>query len=331
MTQSHGGSFSAVVCTEIDPRRCSLVRTSIPNDSNVLPYRHPSNSSDRYLLPSLENTAPVVQSFTCGPDFTDPDYCGEFFSLADSSRYAYYPQHDYLHGFSGTQMQQSRQSLQMDALPEMSQQSRPSLQMNPFTSGMEMYLPYQQGAYPTHMQPHFIPPTYSMGMGSDTTSIPPPSLITPDMMSFRSAHDAYYTTPLWQQKLAAFPTQEYDQTTSTDDGMEGTDGLDEFDEDEAGNFDKPYAQLIYEALMQAPGHRMLLRDIYEWFQNNTRKPRESGTNGWQNSIRHNLSMNQVSSHAIVIRYLLTKDRPLRMTRMILQSQEVPRKQTACGS
>lgn len=59
-------------------------------------------------------------------------------------------------------------------------------------------------------------------------------------------------------------------------------------------FDKPYAQLIYDALMQAPGHRMLLRDIYDWFVDNTKKPRESGTNGWQNSIRHNLSMNQVS-------------------------------------
>lgn len=65
----------------------------------------------------------------------------------------------------------------------------------------------------------------------------------------------------------------------------------DFDEDD-GPFDKPYAQLIYAALMQAPGHRMLLRDIYEWFIQNTKKPRESGTNGWQNSIRHNLSMNQ---------------------------------------
>ena len=57
--------------------------------------------------------------------------------------------------------------------------------------------------------------------------------------------------------------------------------------------DKPYAKLIYEALMQAPGHRMMLREIYNWFQRNTNKPRESASNGWQNSIRHNLSMNQV--------------------------------------
>lgn len=64
------------------------------------------------------------------------------------------------------------------------------------------------------------------------------------------------------------------------------------DEDASG--DKPYARLIHEALMQAPGHRMMLREIYDWFVQNTTKPSESGTNGWQNSIRHNLSMNQVS-------------------------------------
>lgn len=65
--------------------------------------------------------------------------------------------------------------------------------------------------------------------------------------------------------------------------------------DEETSGDKPYARLIHEALMQAPGHRMMLREIYDWFVQNTTKPSESGTNGWQNSIRHNLSMNQVSS------------------------------------
>jgi Forkhead domain len=65
-------------------------------------------------------------------------------------------------------------------------------------------------------------------------------------------------------------------------------------DEEEGSGDKPYARLIHEALMQAPGHRMMLREIYDWFVQNTSKPSESGTNGWQNSIRHNLSMNQVS-------------------------------------
>lgn len=65
------------------------------------------------------------------------------------------------------------------------------------------------------------------------------------------------------------------------------------DNDEDAADDKPYARLIYDALMQAPGHRMMLREIYDWFRQYTTKPQESGSNGWQNSIRHNLSMNKV--------------------------------------
>ena len=71
-------------------------------------------------------------------------------------------------------------------------------------------------------------------------------------------------------------------------------------EDDESSGDKPYARLIHEALMQAPGHRMMLREIYDWFVQNTTKPSESGTNGWQNSIRHNLSMNQVSNLQFVL-------------------------------
>lgn len=72
----------------------------------------------------------------------------------------------------------------------------------------------------------------------------------------------------------------------------------DYQDDEEAPGDKPYARLIHEALMQAPGHRMMLREIYDWFVQNTSKPSESGTNGWQNSIRHNLSMNQVSTCGI---------------------------------
>lgn len=58
--------------------------------------------------------------------------------------------------------------------------------------------------------------------------------------------------------------------------------------------DQPYAQLIYKALMQAPNNTMILRDIYDWFRRNTAKAADKDTKGWQNSIRHNLSMNGVS-------------------------------------
>lgn len=59
--------------------------------------------------------------------------------------------------------------------------------------------------------------------------------------------------------------------------------------------DPPYSQLIYEALMAAPGKRLPLQGIYLWFERNTAKGRDRGSKGWQNSIRHNLSMNAVGS------------------------------------
>lgn len=58
--------------------------------------------------------------------------------------------------------------------------------------------------------------------------------------------------------------------------------------------EQPYAQLIYRALLDAPDHTMVLRDIYDWFRRHTDKATHSETKGWQNSIRHNLSMNGVS-------------------------------------
>lgn len=59
--------------------------------------------------------------------------------------------------------------------------------------------------------------------------------------------------------------------------------------------EQPYAQLIYRALLDAPDHTMVLRDIYDWFRRHTDKATHSETKGWQNSIRHNLSMNGVSN------------------------------------
>lgn len=105
-----------------------------------------------------------------------------------------------------------------------------------------------------------------------------------------------------------------------DNGSQGAPYLGYYDADEDDFLgDKPYARLIYEALMQAPGHRMMLREIYEWFVRNTTKPKESGTNGWQNSIRHNLSMNQVSRRLdeLFESCRANRHRPLKMTNLML--------------
>ncbi|WQF90487.1 Putative Fork head domain, winged helix-like DNA-binding domain superfamily [Colletotrichum destructivum] len=58
---------------------------------------------------------------------------------------------------------------------------------------------------------------------------------------------------------------------------------------------KPYSALIHEALKQADDHTMTLRELYKWFRDHTDKIKGEGDTGWQNSIRHNLSMNKVSN------------------------------------
>lgn len=56
----------------------------------------------------------------------------------------------------------------------------------------------------------------------------------------------------------------------------------------------PYAQLIYQAFMGNPRRALKLQEIYQWFLENTDKGQPGTGKGWQNSIRHNLSMNGVS-------------------------------------
>lgn len=55
----------------------------------------------------------------------------------------------------------------------------------------------------------------------------------------------------------------------------------------------PYSSLIYQALLTGEGGQMPLQEIYAWFERNTNKGKDQACKGWQNSIRHNLSMNAV--------------------------------------
>jgi hypothetical protein len=57
--------------------------------------------------------------------------------------------------------------------------------------------------------------------------------------------------------------------------------------------DPPYSKLIYEALISADNKKLPLQGIYNWFEKNTTKCKDPFSKGWQNSIRHNLSMNAV--------------------------------------
>lgn len=76
-----------------------------------------------------------------------------------------------------------------------------------------------------------------------------------------------------------------------DDSEEDTDELSGAD---SNLNNAPYAKLIYTALSSTPDRRMVLSDIYKWFEQNTNKATNPAYKGWQNSVRHNLSMNEVS-------------------------------------
>ncbi|CRG90213.1 hypothetical protein PISL3812_07256 [Talaromyces islandicus] len=60
---------------------------------------------------------------------------------------------------------------------------------------------------------------------------------------------------------------------------------------QAENDEKPYAYLIYRALLSANKHRLTLQEIYGWFKENTTKANGSSGTSWKSSIRYNLSMN----------------------------------------
>ena len=91
---------------------------------------------------------------------------------------------------------------------------------------------------------------------------------------------------------APSPGESQHQHARNEDDQQADIAHDEVDEDGSVN-SEPYAQLIFKALRSAPGHKMVLKDIYQWFEKHTNKAR-GGSKGWQNSIRHNLSMNGVS-------------------------------------
>jgi hypothetical protein len=71
------------------------------------------------------------------------------------------------------------------------------------------------------------------------------------------------------------------------------DEMDTMGDDLDGDKSEPYAKSLFRCLRQAPNHTMILRDIYDWFRGNTDKGHDPHERGWQNSIRHNLSMNKV--------------------------------------
>lgn len=72
--------------------------------------------------------------------------------------------------------------------------------------------------------------------------------------------------------------------------LEGN-GSDEINDVDAA--DPCYAQLLWRCLKEAPEHTLSLRELYDWVREHSQKAKDPKNRGWQNSVRHNLSMNAV--------------------------------------
>ena len=134
-------------------------------------------------------------------------------------------------------------------------------------------LPYHQNQF-GHSA---FPETSSMYLNLEPSSTHPPALSRSLSQSTRAE---------MCQAITPEPTDSYEIISNPA-------GLHIEDSDADGGVNsEPYAQLIYRALKSAKDHRMVLKEIYEWFEKNTDKAKTT-SKGWQNSIRHNLSMNGV--------------------------------------
>ncbi|WPH01674.1 Hypothetical protein R9X50_00452500 [Acrodontium crateriforme] len=60
---------------------------------------------------------------------------------------------------------------------------------------------------------------------------------------------------------------------------------------EGESSDPCYAQLLYKCLKEAQDNTLSLRELYEWVSLHSQKAKDPKSRGWQNSVRHNLSMN----------------------------------------
>ncbi|KAL2868022.1 uncharacterized protein BJX67DRAFT_380576 [Aspergillus lucknowensis] len=146
----------------------------------------------------------------------------------------------------------------------------PSRQLNPETRRLSVGKPSPDWVHAKSPRP-----LYKASLPADT--LPPHSQSSSSPTNPTSTSMSYHSIPL---SMARPPVKlEIDREDIPMDEVEDT------------NADPPYSQLIYEALLNAPGKKLPLQGIYMWFEKNTAKGRDRGSKGWQNSIRHNLSMN----------------------------------------
>lgn len=222
---------------------------------------------------------------------------------------AYYSTHPSLHGFpEGTHLLSNTQNLpenpqttfarpaHLGQLPESSQTQYQTL-MSPVSSSGDIPSPWSApepetdlDCYSYHSSP--INPGVSAPYNQPVS---PASWSSPMQMPFRqveeqqpAGYQARMCSPVSNGSPHAMAQSLYARTSHP---FAGTPESDESEGGEAARGHEPYSKQLRRALLSFAGYEATVQQIYCWFRENTTR-HENG--GWQNSIRHNLSMNPVS-------------------------------------
>lgn len=195
-----------------------------------------------------------------------------------------------------------------------------------FQGSQEVYQPFQTPPIAPTSSP-FADDQTAVGETAMPQSANPPSSLPPSAFINESQSSAYFTasppwtsagmsTPLYfphdqpvPQQMpelgyeSASPSSEaaaYSRITLSESPLPKCEASDPYITDhrpvgagDADNNDPCYADLLRQCLLGAPNYTMSLRDLYGWVAEHSPKARDPTSTGWKNSVRHNLSMNQV--------------------------------------
>lgn len=150
-----------------------------------------------------------------------------------------------------------------------------SYSLSPFTNASSSHTP---GASPIRLSELVMPASHI-------------STFTPSPMIVRGSYDDVDMGAITPDVVFALDAED----PSGNDRHDGDPNSDVPMAEEIRTVDKPYNEWIFECLLSASNHEMALHDIYQWFIENTPKGQIKNQKGWQNSVRHNLSMNDVST------------------------------------
>ncbi|CAK3748725.1 Fork-head transcriptional regulator 2 [Lecanosticta acicola] len=152
---------------------------------------------------------------------------------------------------------------------------------------------YQPHAGPWYPDPHFDQPlNFGIHQADAGLGIQMPPTSNPFENSHMQFNRAYTDHEPPVQRAEGLPDMSngwtrHEQSVTPHDDLFG----EEEEREGADPADPCYAQLLYQCLKEAPDYTLSLRELYEWIAQHSQKAKDPKNRGWQNSVRHNLSMN----------------------------------------